>query len=69
MALELIDNGVPNDGFNLTIDEVRLVLRFRNLSPHQQKGILQAIDMIKPSKASRLRRPKTTPDDCGRAQP
>jgi hypothetical protein len=43
------------EGFNLTIAEVRLVSRFRSLSPHQQRGILQAMELIRPGKAPIVR--------------
>ncbi len=45
-----IDQSPVNDVFNLTIDEVRMVVRYRTLSPHQQRGVLQAIDVIRPAK-------------------
>jgi len=36
-------------GFNLTMEEVRILAKYRKLSRHQQKGILQAIELIKPA--------------------
>lgn len=45
-------NRSQSDGvFNLTIDEVKMVVRYRTLSPHQQRGVLQAIDVIRPAAA------------------
>lgn len=43
-SVDLYDND-----FNLTIEEVRILAKYRQLSPHQQKGIVQAIDLIRPS--------------------
>ncbi len=43
--------------FNLTIDEVRMIVRYRTLSPHQQRGVSQAMEVIRPSLASRSARP------------
>ena len=39
----------PEEVFNLTIEEVRIIVKYRALSRHQQRGILQAIDLIRPS--------------------
>ena len=39
----------PRDGFNLNIDEVRMLVRFRALADHQKKGILQAIELMQPA--------------------
>ncbi|HRX85348.1 MAG TPA: hypothetical protein P5572_10050 [Phycisphaerae bacterium] len=36
-------------GFNLTMEEVRILAKYRALSRHQQKGILQAIELIRPA--------------------
>jgi hypothetical protein len=43
------DSTNRDDGFNLSIEEVRIIAKFRDLAPHQQKGILQAIELLKPS--------------------
>lgn len=40
-------------GFNLTIEEVRIVAKYRALSRHQQRGILQAIELIRPATRTR----------------
>jgi hypothetical protein len=40
-----------DDVFNLTIVEVRLVTKFRALSLHQQRGIIQALELIRPGAA------------------
>jgi hypothetical protein len=38
-----------DDAFNLSIEEVRILSKYRALAPHQQKGILQAIELLRPS--------------------
>jgi hypothetical protein len=47
-------------GFNLSIDEVRIIAKFRALAPHQQRGILQALELLKPSRP-RFSRPALSP--------
>lgn len=42
-------------GFNLTMEEVRILAKFRALSRHQQKGILQAIELIRPATPKNIR--------------
>ncbi|MCB9850322.1 MAG: hypothetical protein H6817_06415 [Phycisphaerales bacterium] len=44
------------NGFNLTIEEVRILAKYRALSRHQQKGIIQAIDLIRPAVPQKPRR-------------
>lgn len=47
---DLLDQDLPAAlGFNLTIEEVRIVAKYRALSRHQQRGILQAIELIRPA--------------------
>jgi hypothetical protein len=40
-------------GFNLTIEEVKILVKYRRLSRHQQKGIMQAIELIRPAALDR----------------
>ena len=44
--------------FNLTIDEVRLLNKYRTLATHQKRGIQQAIEILEPSTGAQLPRPK-----------
>lgn len=48
-------------GFNLTMEEVRILAKYRKLSRHQQKGILQAIELIKPAASQSETRPACRP--------
>jgi len=52
-----IDVEEPGKSFNLTIEEVRILAKFRALSRHQQKGILQAIDLIRPARPQSAQTP------------
>ncbi len=51
------DSPGMDDCFNLTIEEVRILAKYRALSRHQQKGILQAIELIKPAELRAGRAP------------
>ena len=44
-----------DEPFNLSIDEVRIIMKYRALSAHQRKGILQALELIRPGAAPILR--------------
>ncbi|MEZ6084846.1 MAG: hypothetical protein R3E58_13170 [Phycisphaerae bacterium] len=59
------------DVFNLTIEEVRMVVRYRTLSPHQQRGVLQAMDVIRPAKLKKpwAARPPVKPTEMGAGSP
>ncbi len=39
----------PQDPFNLSMEEVRIIVKYRSLSAHQRKGVVQAIDLLRPS--------------------
>ena len=47
----------PCDVFNLSIDELRILAKYRALANHQRKGILQAIERLRPSRPSAARKP------------
>ncbi len=66
-----INDADVNDVFNLTIEEVRMIVRYRTLSPHQQRGVLQAIDVIRPAKPKKpwAARPMLRPAEFSAAKP
>lgn len=66
-----IDHRNSDDVFNLTIEEVRMVVRYRTLSPHQQRGVLQAMEVIRPAKPKKpwAARPPIRPADLGAGSP
>ncbi len=66
-----IDHCHSEDVFNLTIEEVRMVVRYRTLSPHQQRGVLQAMDVIRPAKPKKpwAARPPVKPAGLGSGAP
>ncbi|GJM26296.1 MAG: hypothetical protein DHS20C16_27110 [Phycisphaerae bacterium] len=66
-----IDQSKSDDVFNLTIEEVRMVVRYRTLSSHQQRGVLQAMDVIRPAKPKKAwaARPPIRPADFGAGSP
>ena len=39
----------------VSIEEVRLIVRYRALSPHQRKGIIQAMELLQPGEAPVVR--------------
>jgi hypothetical protein len=47
--MNTLDVEKPEEVFNLTIEEVRIIVKYRALSRHQQRGIVQAMDLIRPS--------------------
>ena len=49
-----------DEPFNLSIDEVRSIVKYRTLAAHQRKGVLQALELIRPGAAPALRT-KTSP--------
>ena len=54
--MEAIEQVTPDAGFNLSIEEVRIIAKFRALAAHQQRGILQALELLKPSRPTLMRR-------------
>ncbi len=51
MVTQQVQN--KDEFFNLTIEEIRMILKYRTLPPHQQKGVMQAMDKIRPARAAR----------------
>lgn len=45
------------NAFNLSIDELRILAKYRALADHQRKGILQAIERLRPGRPVALRNP------------
>lgn len=37
-------------GFNLSIEEVRIIAKLRQLADHQRRGVLQALETMRPSR-------------------